>query len=126
MIVLRLRSGDAVVPPAGAAARHDRLRCQNRHMVRWVSASHRALSFAATRVISATLVYIGRCLFYELLTRGQILFPGNNTEMDQLNRIFEVETHFFRLLPSIGLTSFAAVCRLLARLPRTTGRACPS
>lgn len=31
-----------------------------------------------------------RCLFYELLTRGTTLFPGNNTDMDQLAKIYEV------------------------------------
>ena len=29
------------------------------------------------------------CLFAELLTRGQVLFPGNNTDLDQLHKIFE-------------------------------------
>ena len=30
------------------------------------------------------------CLFAELLTRGQVLFPGSNTDLDQLHRIYEL------------------------------------
>src|ERR1700694_5339686 len=30
------------------------------------------------------------CLFAELLTGGQVLFPGNNTELDQLEKIYDI------------------------------------
>jgi len=30
------------------------------------------------------------CVFAELLTRGQVLFPGQNSDIDQLNKIYDV------------------------------------
>lgn len=30
------------------------------------------------------------CLFAELMTGGRVLFPGNSTDLDQLQKIYEV------------------------------------
>jgi len=86
--ILVSNNGDVRIADMGLARNVSKGGYTNRVVTLWYRAPE--LLWGASDYDAKIDMWSVGCLFAELLTRGTVLFPGKNTELDQLNQIYAV------------------------------------